>query len=241
MKKKDIAISIKNLTKYYVLKHEKPTFIEQLFNKFKSENFQALDNISLEILKGEKVGIIGKNGSGKTTLLKLISKISSPNQGHISTNGKIVSLIDLTAGFHPDLSGADNIFLNGLIIGMNKKDVQYKYNNIIKFADIGDFISSPLHTYSEGMKLRLSFSVAIHSEPDILVLDEGILTGDVDFQEKSGKKIEQFFKKNKTVIIATHISEYLEAHCNRIIWIDNGKIKMDGGLEVINEYNESFN
>jgi teichoic acid transport system ATP-binding protein len=186
-----VVVELANVTKIYTVHHEKPTLAEQLFSRESKEKFKALDDVSLKIFKGEKIGIIGRNGSGKTTILKIIAQITTPTSGAVRTEGKVVSLIDLTAGFHPDLSGYENIFLNGLLIGMSSDEINKQLQNIIDFADIGNFIYSPIYTYSEGMRLRLGFSVAVYSDPDILILDEGIAAGDIDFQEKSGRKIEE--------------------------------------------------
>jgi len=153
MKNTDIAIKLTNVSKKYIVRHEKPTLVEKLING-KKEEFWALKDINLEIKRGEKIGIIGPNGSGKTTLLKLITGISSPTSGTIERNGEIISLIDLEAGFHPDLTGIQNIYLNGMIIGMNKTEINSKLKKIIDYADIGRFIDVPLFTYSEGMKFR---------------------------------------------------------------------------------------
>ncbi len=233
------SIILSNLVKSYTLRHEKPTLVEDLFMRRKKEVFKAVDGISLQIKKGEKIGIIGRNGSGKTTLLKLISGITHPNSGRVLTQGRVVSLIDLESGFHPELTGIENIFLNGLLVGMTKDEVSQRIDSIIRFADIGSFIDTPLFTYSQGMKLRLGFSVAVHAEPDILILDEGIAVGDQEFQKKAGKKIEDFFKKKKTVLVVTHWLEYLEQHCSRIIWVEDGKIKNDGGVEILKLYSQS--
>lgn len=235
--KKTISIYLKNISKEYVLYHEKPTLIENIFKPREyKEKFIALNNINLTIYKGEKVGLVGSNGSGKTTLLKLITGIANPTQGDIKTYGKIVSLIDIAAGFHGDMTGEENIFLNGMIIGMDRQEIQKKFADIIKFADIGKFIDAPLYTYSNGMKLRLGFSIAIHSNPDILILDEDITTGDNNFIIKSGKKLKELFKANKTIIVTTHWIEFLKKNCNRILWLDSGKIIKSGGLEIIDEY-----
>jgi ABC-type polysaccharide/polyol phosphate transport system ATPase subunit len=235
-KNKEIAIQLSHVTKTYELHHEKPTFAEKMIHRQTKETFTALNDISLTIYKGEKVGIIGANGSGKTTLLKIIAGITTPNKGRVKTKGKIVSLIDLEAGFHPDLTGIENIYLNGLVIGMSKKEVIEKLDQIIEFADIGNFIDAPLYTYSAGMKLRLGFSIAVHADPDILILDEGISAGDQSFQKKSGEKIEEFFKANKTILVVSHWIEYLEKHVNRVLWIEKSRVKKDGGKRVIGEY-----
>jgi ABC-type polysaccharide/polyol phosphate transport system ATPase subunit len=235
-KNKQIAIRLKKITKEYVLHHEKPTFVEQIVRNGKNERFTALDEMDLTIYKGEKVGIIGSNGSGKTTLLKIIAGITTPTHGKVKTRGKVVSLIELTAGFHPDLTGEENIFLNGLIIGMSKKEIRRKFKKIVEFADIGQFIDAPLYTYSEGMKLRLGFSVAVHADPDILILDEGIAVGDENFREKALQKIQEFFKQGKTIVVVTHWLDFLKKSCKRILHIEKGKIIEDGPTSLLDKY-----
>lgn len=231
-----VAIELSKVSKVYSFRQEKPTFTELLFSFGERKQFKALDDVNLTIYKGEKVGIIGHNGSGKTTILKIISKISTPTMGSVFTNGKVVSLIDLTAGFHPELTGYENIFLNGLIIGMSKDDINDNLEKIIDFADIKEFIYSPIYTYSDGMKLRLGFSIAIYSNPDVLILDEGITAGDIDFQKKSGEKIEQLFREDKTIIVVSHWLDYLKRHCNKFLVMENGKIVKSGGKEIIRSY-----
>ncbi|OGJ20267.1 MAG: hypothetical protein A3A82_02760 [Candidatus Pacebacteria bacterium RIFCSPLOWO2_01_FULL_47_12] len=225
MKKKQIAIELKHITKRYVLHHEKPTFSEQLVRRGKREEFIALNDISLTIYKGESVGIIGPNGAGKTTLLKIIAGITTPTLGLVSVHGRVVSLIDLEAGFNPELTGEENIYLNGLVIGMRRKEIERVFKKIVAFADIGTFIDAPLYTYSQGMKLRLGFSVAVHADPDILILDEGMAVGDEEFRKKSGKRIKQFFKEGKTILIATHWLEYLRKNCTKLLNLQEGSIK----------------
>lgn len=232
----NLAIKLTNLSKMYQLHHEKPTLVENLFKINKKETFIALDDINLEIYKGEKIGIIGSNGSGKTTLLKVISKITTPTKGNIKTWGKVVSLIDLSAGFHPELTGRENVFLNALLLGMGKEKVVGKYKDIVEFADIGSFIDSPLYTYSSGMKLKLGFSVAVATDPDILILDEGIAAGDENFQIKSDKKMKELFKEKVTFIVVTHWLDYVREHCQRVIWVDKGRIVADGGLDLVDKY-----
>lgn len=219
----DIAIRLTDVSKKYEIHHEKPTLVEK-FIKGKNETFWALTNVNLTIKKGERVGIIGPNGSGKTTLLKIIAGITSPTKGKITTYGKIVSLIDLEAGFHPDLSGIQNIYLNGILLGMNKQNIASSITSIIRFANIKQFIDAPVYTYSQGMKLRLGFSIAVHSNPDILLLDENIAVGDADFQEKSKNWLNDYYKKGKTQLIASHMTDILNPMCDRIISVIKGKI-----------------
>ena len=227
-----VAVQLTNVSKRYTIHHEKPTLVEHLING-KTERFLALKNINLTIKKGEKVGIIGPNGSGKTTLLKIISGITSPTSGHVETFGKTVSLIDLEAGFHPDLTGYQNIFLNAMVLGMKRKEIEQKIKDIIAFADIGRFIDVPLYTYSSGMNLRLGFAIAIHAEPEILVLDENMSAGDENFRKKSLAKIQEFFKSGKTIIIVSHWLEYIKQNCERVIMIKNGKIERTGSSKII--------
>lgn len=219
----DIAVQLTGISKQYTIHHEKPTLVEKFYTG-REEKFLALRNINLTIKRGETVGIIGPNGSGKTTLLKIISGITTPTSGSVKTSGKVVSLIDLEAGFHPDLTGYQNIFLNGMLLGMTKNEVRKKLKTIINFADIHQFIDTPLFTYSQGMRLRLGFSIAIHSDPDIMILDEGFLAGDEDFRKKAMNRIISYKKSDMTMIIVTHWREFLETYCKRIIMMSEGKI-----------------
>ncbi|MFZ5438250.1 MAG: ABC transporter ATP-binding protein [Patescibacteria group bacterium] len=237
-KKNSKAITINKISKEYVLHHQKPTFFGTIFGIEKRQKFFALKDVSLEIYKGEKIGVIGSNGSGKTTLLKIASGITTQSGGKIKTYGKVVSLIELGAGFHPELTGKENIFLNGLVIGMDKDEIQRKFESIVEFSGLGEFIYAPLYTYSSGMSLRLGFAIAIHSNPDVLILDEEIAVGDEKFRKKSMKKINEFSKHGKTIILVSHWLEYIRRNCNRIIWLEKGIIRGDGGEEVIDEYIE---
>ena len=224
MKKNDsYAIVLDRVSKEYIIHHEKPTLVEKFF-KGRVEKFLALKNVNLDILKGECVGIIGANGSGKTTLLKIIAGITSPTDGEVGTYGKVISLIDLEAGFHPDLTGIQNIYLNGMFLGMSKKEIDKKLRAIVSFAGIRQFIDTPFFTYSEGMKLRLGFSVAVHCNPDILLLDENFSVGDEKFRKKCVKAIKRFRKQKKTILIASHWKPFLQKNCGRIITLNEGRI-----------------
>jgi len=231
----DPAIVLTGISKKYEIHHDKPTLVEQ-FVKGKNETYWALNNISLTIQRGERVGIIGENGSGKTTLLKIIAGITTPTTGSIRRNGKIVSLIDLEAGFHPDLTGYQNVFLNGMIIGLSKGEIETKLQQIIDFADLKQFIDAPLFTYSSGMSLRLGFSIAIHAQPDILLLDEGLAVGDAYFQKKAQNRLNDLFRHGKTVIVVSHILNVIERTCDRIILLNRGTVMDDGGKPVIRRY-----
>jgi len=234
----EIAVKLTNVSKRYTIHHEKPTLAEKFING-REESFLALKNINLRIKKGEKVGIIGANGSGKTTLLKIITGITSPTSGKVETYGKIVSLIDLEAGFHPDLTGIQNIFLNGMLLGMDKKEISKKLADIINFADIGGFIDVPLFTYSDGMKFRLGFSVAINSDPDILILDEGFGAVDEQFKTKAMNNLQKNFKGEGTIIISTHYMDFVRKNCQKAICLDKGVVKIKGSaIKVINKYSK---
>lgn len=236
MSNQDLAIKLVGVSKTYQLHHEKPTLAENIVGKSRREMFTALKNVNLEIKKGEKIGMVGSNGSGKTTLLKIISGISTPTKGLVKTWGKVVSLIDLSAGFHPELTGRENVFLNGLLIGMGREEVRAKYSEIVDFADIGEFIDAPMYTYSSGMKLRLGFSVAVMADPDILILDEGIAVGDEDFQHKSSQKIDDFFKQKKTIILVSHWMDYVREHCQKVVLMKNGELVMFGKTDRVIDY-----
>lgn len=229
------VIELINVTKRYTIHHEKPTLTEKLISN-KKETFIALNSITLKINRGDRVGIIGANGSGKTTLLKVISGITTPTSGRVKRWGKIVSLIDLEAGFHPDLTGYQNIFINGMLLGMSKYEINKKLNAIIQYADIGQFIDAPLYTYSEGMKLRLGFAVAIHTDPDILVFDEALSVGDKQFNKKIYNTLQRLYKKDVTIIIVSHWLAYLKKNCDHIYWLHKGKILSEGGKSVLSRY-----
>ncbi|HCS78706.1 TPA: ATP-binding protein [Patescibacteria group bacterium] len=230
-----VAVQLTNVSKRYTIHHEKPTLVEHLING-RTESFWALKNINLTIKKGEKVGIIGPNGSGKTTLLKIISGITFPTSGRVETFGKTISLIDLEAGFHPDLTGYQNIFLNAMVLGMKRKEIESKIKDIISFADIGKFIDVPLFTYSEGMKLRLGFSIAVHAEPEILILDENMSAGDANFHQKAQAKIQEFFKSGKTIIIVSHWLDYVRENCERVVLLRKGIVEKQGNAQVVKQY-----
>lgn len=238
-KQEEIAIRLTRVCKKYEIHHEKPTLVEK-FVRGKHETYWALKNISVTIKKGERVGLIGSNGSGKTTLLKIIAGITTPTEGSVETHGRIVSLIDLEAGFHPDLSGFQNIYLNGMLLGLTKREIEDKIHDIIAFADIRQFIDAPLFTYSSGMALRLGFAIAVHADPDILLLDENISAGDTNFQKKSYRKIQEFFRKKITIVMCSHQIGIIAKACTHIVLIENSRIKLEGGLKTLSVYDSSW-
>ncbi len=199
-----------------------------LLNIPSNNDFFSLSEITFKIKKGESVGIIGKNGAGKSTLLKIIAGITKPSNGHFYVGGKLGALIEVGAGFHQELTGKENIYLYGSILGMSRKEISEKYNDIVNFADLNDFLDTPAKFYSTGMYLRLGFSVAIHTNPDILLIDEVFAVGDELFQRKCLKKIEDFRKQGKTIIIVSHNMDIIAQYTDRCIWLDRGVIKNDG-------------
>lgn len=228
-----IAIKLTNVSKRYILHHEKPTLVENIFRFGRKEEIWALKDISLEIKKGEKLGVIGDNGSGKTTLLKIITGITAPTTGKVEVNGRVAALIGLEAGFHPELTGEENIYLNGMLLGMNKKEIQEKFTQIIDFSGLGKFIDAPFYTYSSGMRLRLGFSIAIHSNPDILLIDEVLAVGDQEFQKKSFLVIQEFFKKGKTIVFISHYLKSVTKLCPKSALLEKGEIKIIGESKKI--------
>jgi lipopolysaccharide transport system ATP-binding protein len=203
--------------------------IEGNANILRKEEFWALNNVSFEIKKGETLGIIGANGSGKSTLLKLLNGIMMPDKGKITVKGKVGALIAIGAGFHPMLTGRENIYINGTILGMSRKEIDRKFDEIIDFADIGDFLDTPVKNYSSGMYVRLGFAVAVHSEPDILLVDEVLSVGDVDFQKKSLQKMQEIAKSDKVVIFVSHNLESISSFTQRAIYLKNGQVQLISG------------
>ena len=207
------------------------------FNRNKKEKRQVLKKINLRIKQGEAVALIGVNGSGKSTLLKLMTKIIYPNKGKITTNGKLTSLLELGAGFHPDFSGRENIYFNASIFGLTKKEIDERLDNIIEFSELGNYIDNPVRTYSSGMYMRLAFSVAINVNADILLIDEILSVGDQHFQEKCFNKMRELKEQGKTMVFVTHSMESVKNLCDRAVWLYEGQIRMDGNTdEVVNEY-----
>ena len=205
----------------------------------KKERREVLKGINLNIRKGEAVALIGTNGSGKSTLLKLMTKILYPNSGVIKINGKLTSLLELGAGFHPDFSGRENIYFNASIFGLTKRQIDAKLEDIIEFSELEDYIDNPVRTYSSGMFMRLAFAVAINVNAEILLVDEILSVGDEHFQNKCIKKMLELRDEGKTMVFVTHSMDSVRKLCSRAIWLCDGQIKMDGNTnEVINKYVE---
>ncbi len=239
-KKEKLAIDVNNVTKSFKLYSDKPqTLKERIVRGWKNrtEERTVLKNINIEIKKGETVALIGVNGSGKSTLLKLMTKIIYPNKGTLKTYGKLTSLLELGAGFHPDFTGRENIYFNAAIFGLTKKEIDDRLESIIEFSELGDFIDSPVRTYSSGMYMRLAFSVAINVDAEILLIDEILAVGDQHFQDKCFAKLEELAKSKMTIVIVSHSLDSIRKLCERAIWINEGKVAMDGKCsEVIDEY-----
>lgn len=236
---KDIAVSLTNVSKYYRLyASSKDRLKEALhpFGKVYHKKFYATKEMNLEIKKGEIVGIVGKNGSGKSTLLKLISGVLTPDEGSVKVNGNLSALLELGSGFNPEFTGMQNIYFYGTILGFTKKQMDARLDDILAFADIGEFIDQPLKTYSSGMKSRLGFAVAVHIDPEILILDEVLAVGDVLFRRKCYAKMEEFFKSGKTIIYVSHDENSINALCSRAILLDAGTVLMDDDAKLVTAY-----
>lgn len=217
----------------------KETLIAFLSGKLKYEKFTVLDDVSFHVDKGEVVGIIGKNGAGKSTLLKIISGVLKPTSGKVTANGNIVPMLELGSGFDPELTGRENIYLNGAILGYSKEFLESKYDEIVEFSELGDFINMPIRNYSSGMMMRLAFSVATVVCPEILIVDEILAVGDEGFQNKSKARMLELMSGGTTVLFVSHSIGQIEEMCDRVVWLDQHKVKMIGEAhEVCQLYKE---
>ena len=236
------AIEVRNMSKQFKVEYDKANTLKTkliFWNRKKPEFHQVLNNINLNIKKGETVALIGVNGSGKSTLLKLMTKIIYPTKGTIETDGKLTSLLELGAGFHPDFTGRENIYFNASIFGLTRKEIDARIDDIIEFSELGEFIDNPIRTYSSGMYMRLAFSVAINVDAEILLIDEILAVGDQHFQEKCYNKLRELRDSNKTIVIVTHSLEIVKDLCTRVIWIYKGELRLDGDpTYVVDEYLE---
>jgi lipopolysaccharide transport system ATP-binding protein len=244
------VISVENLSKKYIIGHQKQEryttlrdaianeakrFADKLSHPFAAkqndsthEEFWALKDVSFDIQQGDRVGIIGRNGAGKSTLLKILSRITEPTSGKISIKGRVASLLEVGTGFHPELSGRENIFLNGAILGMSKADIKSKFDEIVAFAEVERFLDTPVKRYSSGMYVRLAFAVAAHLEPEILIVDEVLAVGDAQFQKKCISKMEQVGKEGRTVLFVSHNMTVIQNLCTKAIWLDKGLLHSKG-------------
>ena len=237
-------IEIEGLSKVYMqYRSNRDMLFESIspFKKKRGTEFKALNNISFSVNKGETFGIIGTNGAGKSTLLKLITGVTSATSGSVSVNGKIAALLELGAGFNIEYTGLKNIYLNGMMMGYSKAEMNRKVDKILSFADIGDFINQPVKNYSSGMFARLAFAVAINVDPEVLIVDEALSVGDIFFQNKCYKKFEELKEKGTTILFVSHDIYTVRQMCDRVLWVENGNIQLCGNsVEVCNAYTNSI-
>lgn len=236
------AIRVQNLRKSFRLGHEKYGTIKGLllsFRRTRYETMEALKGLTFSVQPGETLAVIGRNGSGKSTLLSIMAKVYKPTSGDVSINGRISTLLDLGAGFHPDLTGIENIYLNGSILGLKRREIQERFDEIVAFAELEKFIDAPIRTYSAGMTMRLGFSIAIQVDPDILLVDEVLAVGDENFQQKCYDKVREFQRMGKTIIFVSHDLKAVREVATRVIWLASGEIVADGPVDsVLNSYIE---
>src|SRR6266487_1064475 len=251
----DSIITVENLGKKYLLRHQKgqrytalrDVIADRAKNLFRRnrpvagptrEEFWALKDVSFEVKRGEVLGIIGRNGAGKTTLLKILSRITDPTEGRVRLRGRVASLLEVGTGFHPELTGRENIFLNGAILGMSREEIRRKFDEIVAFAEVEKILDTPVKRYSSGMYVRLAFAVAANLEPEILIIDEVLAVGDAEFQKKClGKMDEVARQKGRTVLFVSHNMPAVKRLCGRCVWLDNGGVRHIGlASEAINAY-----
>ncbi len=232
------AIEIRNLNKQFVLRHTRSLkeALVWLLRGRKGDlvkKFHALRDLSIDVEHGETVALLGLNGSGKSTLLKHISGVMLPDSGTVRTGGRVAGLIEVGAGFHPDLSGRDNVYLNGAILGMTEAEIKDKFDSIVEFAEIGEFIDTEVKFYSSGMYLRLAFSVAVHTDPDVFLVDEILAVGDEPFQKKCLAKIKELAAAGKTLIVVSHDLDLVAHVCERGVLLEHGSVVMDGPVDEV--------
>lgn len=236
------AIELQNVSKEFIIIHRersiKSTVMRLLmWNLPRKERFLALEDVSFSVPRGQTVGVVGANGQGKSTLLSLLARIYRPTRGRITVRGRIASLLELEAGFQPDFTGFENIYLNGVIMGLTHAELDARLEEIVAFADIGDHLTQQVKHYSSGMKARLGFAVAAHAGPEVLLVDEVLAVGDAEFQERCFQKIEQFKREGMTIFVVSHDVRALRRVCDRVLWIEKHRIKADGpAQEILDRY-----
>ena len=234
----DQMIDVENVSMRFRMTNDrinslKEFFVSTLEHRLKYEEFVVLDHVTFKVKKGEVVGIVGKNGAGKSTLLKIISGVLKPTEGSVTVKGNIVPMLELGAGFDMELSGRENIFLNGAILGYSKEFLESKYEEILWFSELENFIDMPIRNYSSGMLMRLAFSVAAVVEPEVLIADEILSVGDEGFQNKSKERMLELMSGGTTVLFVSHSIKQIEEMCDRVIWLENHRIKMDDKAEIV--------
>ena len=244
---KDISIKLNDVSVIYRRAREKPATLQEFIihlikgRKVVYEDFEALKGLTFELYKGETLGIIGHNGAGKSTLLKIIARVIKPAKGDIFVNGAIAPLIELGTGFDPELTGAENIYLNASILGFSRKEIDAKFKKIVDFSELGEFIDSPLTSYSSGMIARLGFSIATEVDPDILIIDEVLAVGDEHFKKKCDDRIKNFKKRGITMLLVSHDMNEIKSLCDKALWLHQGMLKMYGDTEnIVNKYQSVF-
>jgi ABC-type polysaccharide/polyol phosphate transport system ATPase subunit len=237
-KSNDIAISVKNVTKEFTVYEDKSYFLKEKIGHLgrnKKRKHVVLRDINLDIKRGQSVALIGVNGCGKSTLLKLLNQIIYPEKGKIEINGKVSSMIELGAGFNTDFTGRENIYFNASMYGLGKKDVDPIIDQIIEFSELGDFIETPVRTYSSGMYMRLAFSIAVNVQADILLIDEILAVGDAHFQQKCLEKMKELKAQGKTMVFVSHNISQVKSFCDRAVWIKEGNMVMDGTVDDVTD------
>lgn len=240
MSEAEVSIKIDHVSKKFRVHTGKNSTLKEKIlysRREKWTDFQALKDISFEVPTGSTIGLLGANGSGKSTLLKLISRILYPDSGSIEVHGRVSSLLELGAGFHPDFTGRENVYLNGAMLGLSKREVSERFEDILAFSELGSFIDEPIRTYSSGMYMRLAFSVAIAVDPDVLLIDEILAVGDAAFQDKCMKYLRKLQLQNKTIVIVSHDTSAIERFCHTAVWLDAGMMRMKGDtVSCVREY-----
>jgi ABC-2 type transport system ATP-binding protein len=238
----EFSLRLEDISVRYRIPHERYATLREhairwLKRRIRYDDYLALRNVSLRVRRGEMLGIIGPNGAGKSTLLKVIARVLKPKQGTVWIRGRVAPLLECGAGFHTELTGRENIYLNGTLLGLSRKEIDARFQGIVSFAELTEFIDAPLRTYSSGMVSRLGFAVATDANADILIIDEVLSVGDASFQKKSLERIQRFRRESTTILFVSHDLETVESMCNRVIWLDHGIIKANGSAqEVVREY-----
>jgi lipopolysaccharide transport system ATP-binding protein len=235
-----MSILVEEVSKRYWLKQGKPQTFQQALGQMAglvkhSKPFWALRDVSLGVEQGEAVGLIGHNGAGKSTLLRLICGLGRPTSGRVQVEGRVAALLELGVGFHPQLTGRESLYVSGVMSGLCRAEVEARYQEIVDFAGIEEFIDQPLRTYSSGMQMRLGFSVAMHVDPDVLIVDEALAVGDAQFQQKCLDRIESFRRAEKTLLFVSHDMLTINRFCNRAIWLEHGQVQADGPAKQVTE------
>lgn len=226
-------VSVKYLMSYDRVKSIKEYLVQMIKGKLQYEEFWALNNVSFEVKKGEVVGIVGHNGAGKSTMLKVISGILKPTEGSVSVHGNIVPMLELGSGFDHDLTGRENVFLNGAILGYSEQYLKEKYDEIVEFSELGKFIDIPIRNYSSGMLMRLAFAIATVVNPEVLIVDEILAVGDAAFQEKSKARMKELMSGGTTVLFVSHSLDQIREMCNKVVWLEHGCVKMIGETQAV--------